>query len=65
MSSDVLLISFVSYTFLQRCAAYFTTVLYVEHWCEESFGGLTLGEPDFSNDDGVLSIDSCVQLSNA
>lgn len=32
-----------------RCASYFTSVLYVEHWCEEYFGSLTLGDPDFSH----------------
>ncbi|KAG0604904.1 hypothetical protein M758_9G018000 [Ceratodon purpureus] len=32
----------------QRCAAYFTSILYVEHWCKDKFGSLTLGEPDFS-----------------
>ncbi|KAK1320575.1 Serine/threonine-protein kinase ATM [Acorus calamus] len=31
-----------------RCGLYFTAVLYVEHWCEEHFNGLTLGESDFS-----------------
>ncbi|BBN18785.1 serine-protein kinase ATM [Marchantia polymorpha subsp. ruderalis] len=34
----------------QQCAAYFTSVLYVEHWCEEKYGSLTLGPPDFSSD---------------
>ncbi|XP_022135092.1 serine/threonine-protein kinase ATM isoform X3 [Momordica charantia] len=28
--------------------SYFTSVMYVEHWCEEHFGCLTLGTPDFS-----------------
>ncbi|XP_023004525.1 serine/threonine-protein kinase ATM isoform X2 [Cucurbita maxima] len=28
--------------------SYFTSVMYVEHWCEEHFGCLTLGNPDFS-----------------
>jgi ataxia telangiectasia mutated family protein len=37
----------------QRCGAYFTTVLYMENWCEETFGRLTLGEPDFSITDAV------------
>jgi hypothetical protein len=37
----------------QRCGAYFTTVLYMENWCEETFGRLTLGEPDFSINDAV------------
>ncbi|CAN0900398.1 Serine/threonine-protein kinase ATM [Linum grandiflorum] len=29
--------------------SYFTSVLYVEHWCKEHFGGLTLGAADFSH----------------
>ncbi|XP_020523147.1 serine/threonine-protein kinase ATM isoform X2 [Amborella trichopoda] len=29
--------------------AYFTSVMYVEHWCEEHFGTLFLGDPDFSH----------------
>ncbi|KAI8543044.1 hypothetical protein RHMOL_Rhmol08G0188500 [Rhododendron molle] len=33
------------------CGAYFTAVLYVEHWCEEHFNRLTLGSPDFSHAD--------------
>ncbi|CAL5444633.1 unnamed protein product [Camellia sinensis] len=33
------------------CGAYFTAVLYVEHWCEEHFNTLTLGSPDFSHID--------------
>lgn len=32
-----------------QCSSYFTSVLYVEHWCEEYFGSLTLGDPDFSH----------------
>ncbi|XP_008453086.1 serine/threonine-protein kinase ATM isoform X2 [Cucumis melo] len=28
--------------------SYFTSVMYVEHWCEEHFGCLSLGTPDFS-----------------
>ncbi|XP_077244126.1 serine/Threonine-kinase ATM-like protein isoform X2 [Tasmannia lanceolata] len=31
------------------CGSYFTSVMYVEHWCEEHFNGLTLGDPDFSH----------------
>ncbi|GER56830.1 serine/threonine-protein kinase ATM [Striga asiatica] len=31
------------------CGSYFTAFLYVEHWCEEHFNGLTLGSPDFSH----------------
>ncbi|KAH7439431.1 hypothetical protein KP509_04G060500 [Ceratopteris richardii] len=34
----------------QKCGAYFTSALYIEHWCEEKFGQLSLGEPDFSDD---------------
>eukprot|EP00899_Mesostigma_viride_P015595 jgi/Mesvir1/24036/Mv10774-RA.1 len=33
-----------------ECSAYFTSLMYVEHWCEEVFGRLTLGEPDFADD---------------
>lgn len=35
----------------QKCGAYFTSALYVDYWCEENFGRLTLGEPDFSDDE--------------
>ncbi|KAK9108083.1 hypothetical protein Syun_024094 [Stephania yunnanensis] len=28
--------------------SYFTSVMYVEHWCKEKFNSLTLGSPDFS-----------------
>ncbi|PIA61953.1 hypothetical protein AQUCO_00200149v1 [Aquilegia coerulea] len=31
-----------------HCGSYFTSVMYVEYWCEEQFNGLTLGNPDFS-----------------
>ncbi|GLT47213.1 hypothetical protein SLA2020_209240 [Shorea laevis] len=31
------------------CGSYFSSVMYVEHWCEEHFNSLTLGSPDFSN----------------
>ncbi|KAB2013879.1 hypothetical protein ES319_D09G187000v1 [Gossypium barbadense] len=31
------------------CGSYFTSMMYVEYWCEEHFHGLTLGNPDFSN----------------
>ncbi|GBG59962.1 hypothetical protein CBR_g292 [Chara braunii] len=37
----------------QKCAAYFTSLLYVEHWYESQFGRLILGEPDFSDDDQI------------
>ncbi|XP_047341337.1 serine/threonine-protein kinase ATM [Impatiens glandulifera] len=30
------------------CGACFSSVLYVEYWCEEYFNRLTLGSPDFS-----------------
>lgn len=38
---------------IQDCGSYFTAVLYVEHWCEEHFGSLTLGSPDFSHHETV------------
>lgn len=47
-------VAYCSLGVLQRCAAYFTTILYVEHWCKDKFGSLTLGEPDFSMDNKVL-----------
>ncbi|GAB2269841.1 hypothetical protein Dimus_004759 [Dionaea muscipula] len=31
------------------CGSYFTSVMYVEHWCEDYFNNLTLGNPDFSH----------------
>ncbi|KAM6570000.1 hypothetical protein CsatB_017985 [Cannabis sativa] len=31
------------------CGLYFTSVMYVEQWCEEHFKSLTLGSPDFSD----------------
>ncbi|GAV63786.1 PI3_PI4_kinase domain-containing protein/FAT domain-containing protein/FATC domain-containing protein, partial [Cephalotus follicularis] len=31
------------------CGSHFTSVMYVEYWCEENFNGLTLGSPDFSH----------------
>ncbi|KAL5723782.1 non-specific serine/threonine protein kinase [Ranunculus cassubicifolius] len=31
-----------------HCGSYFTSVMYVEYWCEEHFNNLTLGNPDFS-----------------
>ncbi|KAE8124229.1 hypothetical protein FH972_019134 [Carpinus fangiana] len=31
------------------CGSYFTSMMYVEHWCEEHFNSLTLGSPDFSH----------------
>ncbi|KAI4341398.1 hypothetical protein MLD38_026128 [Melastoma candidum] len=30
------------------CGQYFTSVMYVEYWCEEHFRSLSLGRPDFS-----------------
>ncbi|CAI0398621.1 unnamed protein product, partial [Linum tenue] len=29
--------------------SYFTSIMYVEHWCKEHYGGLTLGAADFSH----------------
>ena len=37
----------------QRCGAVFTSVLYVEQWCEEQFGRPTLGAIDFRDADTV------------
>uniref|UniRef100_A0A7N0V2B4 Uncharacterized protein n=1 Tax=Kalanchoe fedtschenkoi TaxID=63787 RepID=A0A7N0V2B4_KALFE len=34
-----------------RCGSYFTSVMYVEYWCEEHSKSLTLGSPDFSPDE--------------
>ncbi|XP_057952318.1 serine/threonine-protein kinase ATM [Malania oleifera] len=31
------------------CGSYFTSVMYVEHWCEKHFNSLKLGTPDFSH----------------
>ncbi|OMO81453.1 hypothetical protein CCACVL1_12414, partial [Corchorus capsularis] len=31
------------------CGSYFTSLMYVEYWCEEHFRSLTLGNPDFSD----------------
>lgn len=45
---------------LQICGSYFTSVLYVEHWCEEHFGNLTLGSPDFSPQEEV----NCFNISS-
>ncbi|XP_019058626.1 PREDICTED: serine/threonine-protein kinase ATM isoform X2 [Tarenaya hassleriana] len=37
------------------CGSYFTAFMYVEHWCEDQFGSLTLGDPDFSYSDMLPS----------
>ncbi|MCH93214.1 serine/threonine protein kinase ATM, partial [Trifolium medium] len=31
------------------CGSYFTSVMYVEHWCEERFNAMTIGGPYFSD----------------
>ncbi|KAK7281904.1 hypothetical protein RIF29_10269 [Crotalaria pallida] len=33
------------------CGSYFTSMMYVEHWCEEHFKGMTVGGPDFSHNE--------------
>ncbi|KAK7350621.1 hypothetical protein VNO77_09440 [Canavalia gladiata] len=33
------------------CGSYFTSVMYVEYWCEEQFKTLTVGGPDFSHNE--------------
>ncbi|KAK2442878.1 serine/threonine-protein kinase ATM [Trifolium repens] len=32
-----------------NCGSYFTSVMYVEHWCEEKFNAMTIGGPYFSD----------------
>ncbi|KAL9265361.1 Serine/threonine-protein kinase ATM-like protein [Drosera capensis] len=31
------------------CGSFFSSMIYVEHWCEDHFNSLTLGTPDFSH----------------
>ncbi|KAM4115238.1 hypothetical protein ACJW30_04G133500 [Castanea mollissima] len=33
------------------CGSYFTSMMYVEYWCEEHFNSLILGSPDFSHNE--------------
>ncbi|XP_057442948.1 serine/threonine-protein kinase ATM [Lotus japonicus] len=33
------------------CGSYFTSMMYVEHWCEEQFKTMTTGGPDFSHNE--------------
>lgn len=40
----------------QVCGAYLTAAMYVEYWCEEKFGSLSLGDPDFSYHDMVIHV---------
>ncbi|KAI4336143.1 hypothetical protein L6164_014710 [Bauhinia variegata] len=35
------------------CGSYFTSLMYVEYWCEEHFKGMTLGGPDFSENESL------------
>ncbi|KAJ4840216.1 hypothetical protein Tsubulata_002970 [Turnera subulata] len=44
------------------CGAYFTSMMYVEHWCEDHFNCLSLGSPDFS-DQEVGNIGTLVFLT--
>lgn len=56
--ASIPVISIFSFSLLlhfQDCGSYFTAFLYVEHWCEEHFNGLTLGRPDFSHHETVCS----------
>ncbi|KAL8141962.1 hypothetical protein V2J09_014994 [Rumex salicifolius] len=45
LSVDYLVVAKAAIT----CGSYFTSVMYVEHWCEEHFKNMTLGNPDFSH----------------
>ncbi|KAJ7956242.1 Serine/threonine-protein kinase ATM [Quillaja saponaria] len=45
LSIDYLLVA----KFAVICGSHFTSMMYVEHWCEEHFKGMTLGNPDFSH----------------
>ncbi|KAH1111940.1 hypothetical protein GYH30_010343 [Glycine max] len=47
LSIDYLLVSKLA----ASCGSYFTSVMYVEHWCEEQFKTLTIGGPDFSHNE--------------
>jgi ataxia telangiectasia mutated family protein len=38
------------------CGSYFTSVMYVEHWCKEQFNAMTIGGPYFS--DNEMSLES-------
>ncbi|KAK7852517.1 serine/threonine-protein kinase atm [Quercus suber] len=38
------------------CGSYFTSMMYVEYWCEEHFNSLILGSPDFSHNEMILII---------
>nr|XP_012571741.1 serine/threonine-protein kinase ATM isoform X3 [Cicer arietinum] len=33
------------------CGSYFTSMMYVEHWCEEQFKAMSVGGPDFSHNE--------------
>ncbi|KAK7354055.1 hypothetical protein VNO80_19511 [Phaseolus coccineus] len=47
LSIDYLLVAKLA----ASCGSYFTSVMYVEHWCEEQFKTLTVGGPDFSHNE--------------
>lgn len=47
LSIDYLLVAKLA----ASCGSYFTSVMYVEHWCEEQFKTLTIGGPDFSHNE--------------
>ncbi|RDY13102.1 Serine/threonine-protein kinase ATM, partial [Mucuna pruriens] len=47
LSIDYLLVA----KFAASCGSYFTSVMYVEYWCEEQFKTLTVGGPDFSHNE--------------
>lgn len=47
---------YISLCSSQVCGAYLTAAMYVEYWCEEKFGSLSLGDPDFSYHDMVIHV---------
>ncbi|XP_052731781.1 serine/threonine-protein kinase ATM isoform X2 [Vigna angularis] len=47
LSIDYLLVAKLA----ASCGSYFTSVMYVEYWCEEQFKTLTIGGPDFPHNE--------------
>ncbi|BDA48015.1 Serine-protein kinase ATM [Coccomyxa sp. Obi] len=40
-----------------RCSAAFTALLYIEYWCKEHYGRLTLGEEDLLSEGEISNVD--------